>query len=294
METPPRQLDIFADSGEVMLGNDLADAIVAADIDAARRAMAVLTAEFPDNPSLVPAARLIAQLADERLAADATADASLVLQQRTVLELQIVPAAAALLTGRAPAWLAQRWRPLARRARALPWRAEQAGAHAASLFIAAEAWAEAAEAAATIDSWRRIPQPLLWMAEARWHLHGADTAWPLLAEALWLAPARAAALIPRLGDAALARLTKRFEQSFDPADDDWAWLPAWAIVEQPLLAGVLAAAEPQAGSVAADAFVLVAALLRLERQGQHHEIVEHRKRLRGLSPHLFAVYMATR
>ena len=35
--------------------------------------------------------------------------------------------------------------------------------------------------------WRRIPQPRLWMTQARWHGEGADAGWPLLAEALWLA-----------------------------------------------------------------------------------------------------------
>jgi hypothetical protein len=37
------------------------------------------------------------------------------------------------------------------------------------------------DAVAGIASWRRIPHPLLWMAEARWRGAGADAAWPLLA-----------------------------------------------------------------------------------------------------------------
>jgi len=79
-----------------------------------------------------------------------------------------------------------------------------------------------------IASWRRIPQPLLWMTQACWHLQGAQTAWPLLAEALWLAPGGAKALIAHLPDRQLPRLARRFEAEFEPEDDrQWAWLPAW-------------------------------------------------------------------
>ena len=38
----------------------------------------------------------------------------------------------------------------------------------------------------------------------------------------------------------------------------------------------------------------VATLLRLERQGRHHEIVAQRKQLKALSETLFAIYMRTR
>lgn len=71
-----------------------------------------------------------------------------------------------------------------------------------SCSLVAGDWAEAA----AIPSWRRIPQPLLWMTEARWRQSGAGAGWPLLAEACWLAPLRAGrprgrrlGLVPRLG-----------------------------------------------------------------------------------------------
>ncbi len=290
----PRQLDIFADSRDVMLRNDLAAAIVAGDNRAARAAAAALQDEFPDDALLAPATRLIEHLAGEQASLGDACNAEGIIAERRFIEQQIEPAGRQVLGGVAAQWLATRWIHLARRAQAMPWRADQADAHAASLFIAAAAWAEAAEAEAGIASWRRIPQPLLWMTQARWRFAGGDAAWPLLAEALWLAPADAAALIPRLADACLTRLAQRFEDAFDPAGDGWAWLPAWALVEQPLLASVLAAAEPKPACPAADGFVLVAALLRMERQGRHHDIVERRKRLRGLSTPLFTAYMATR
>lgn len=294
----PHQLDIFADSREVMLRNDLAAALVACDGYAARSAAASLRAEAPYDPMLAPALRLIEHLAHEQAIAAETADPQALIAERAVLEQRVGPAARAVLGTAAASWLAARWRHLARRARALPWQAELADAHAAGLFVAAGAWPEAAEAVLSIESWRRIPQPLRWMVQARWALHGADATWPLLAEALWLAPAAAAQLIPQLADAGLARLARRFEQAFDPeADPDgegWAWMPAWVLIYQPLLADALASAEPKANSAPAEGFTLIAALLRLERQGRHHDIIEQRKRLRALSLPLFQAYMATR
>ena len=67
-----------------------------------------------------------------------------------------------------------------------------------------------------------------------------------------------------------------------------------ALVERPLLAGPLATAEPPADEAPAEAFKTVAALLRLERQGRHHEIVAQRARLKALSGPLMKAYMATR
>lgn len=135
------------------------------------------------------------------------------------------------------------------------------------------------------------------MTQARWCGDGADAAWPLLAEALWLTPARAAALLPALSDRRLDRLVARFEERFDPAAAsaaDWAWLPAFALVDQPLLAGPLSPATPPTQTAPGNAFAVVMALLRLERQGRHHEIVAHRARLQAVSTTLFAAYMATR
>jgi len=135
------------------------------------------------------------------------------------------------------------------------------------------------------------------MTQARWRGDSADAAWPLLAEALWLAPARAAKLLPALAATRLDRLVAHFEEPFDPtaaSGADLAWLPAFVLVDQPLLAGPLATATPPPETAPGRAFTLVMALLRLERLGRHHEIVAHRALVQALSAPLFAAYMATR
>jgi hypothetical protein len=300
-----RQLDIFDDSRDLALRNDIAQALLRGDLRAAKDSAATLRAEFGDDPALAPAAVLVEHLRGQAAAApNALPDVAAVLERRQRIAIVLSQAASGLMGPvDARAWLARQWRALARAAQPLPWQPDQPEAHAASLYLQAGDWADAAEAVRGIASWRRIPQPLLWMVEARWHLQGADAAWPLLAEALWLAPGRARALLARLPDKPLARLVRRFEDEFEPGDDrrgdcssdrDWAWLPAFALVDQPALAEVLAGANSDADAAAIRGFRLAAALLRLERAGRHHDIVEHRRQLKALDERLFALYMRTR
>ena len=290
------QLDIFDDSRDVALRNDLVQALLDANVSGAQRAASALQAEFPDDAMLAPAGLLIEHLqAAQAPGAAQRLEATAVLEARSQLDGPLAVAARAALGDAAASWLAVRWRVLAQQAAGIAWHPTQADAYAAGLYLRARCWTQAAEAVAGIASWRRIPQPLLWMTEARWRGEGADAAWPLLAEALWLAPARAVPLVGALTDPTLTRLARRFEEVFEPGvADEWAWLPAFALVERPLLAGPLGSAEPPADRPPAEAFRTVAALLRLERQGRHHEIVAHRARLKALSGPLMRAYMATR
>lgn len=294
-----QQLDIFADSRDVGLRNDLAQALLDGDVPAAQRAAQSLRAESGDDTMLTPASVLIEHLqAQPPAAAASRLDARAIIDARRHLEGPVAAAAALVFDrGAAQTWLAGRWQVLAQQATGIDWHPTQSDAHAAGLHLRARAWNAAASAVDTIAAWRRIPQPLLWMTQARWLGAGADAGWPLLAEALWLAPARAAALLPLLADPTLTKLAARFEACFDlagPPGEDWAWLPAFALVDRPLLAGPLAPANPPPTSLPGEAYKTVAALLRLERQGRHHEIVAQRARLKALSAPLMAAYMATR
>lgn len=295
----PQQLDIFDDNRDVALRNDLAQALIACEPAAARRAADTLASEFGADPVLTPATRMIDHLLWQQAQAEGsglgTAEVRDVRQQ---LDDTIAQAATAVL-GRADAadWLAGQWCWLAERADGIAWSPSHADAHAAGLYLRGCAWHQAADAVARIASWRRIPLPLLWMAEARWRGDGADAGWPLLAEALWLAPARAAPLLLSLEDRDLRRLVDRFVERFGPSDkspDTWSWLPAFALVDRPLLAGPLAAAAASSERAPTQAFQVLMALLRLERQGRHHELVAQRARLKSLSARLFEAYMSTR
>jgi hypothetical protein len=299
-----RQLDLFADSGDVTLRNALAEALQAGDAAAAEQVARQLQAQYPGDAVLAPGTRLIEHLRSwpalqesSRLAAAEVADA------RRQLEGPLAAAARQVLGPQAAnSWLAAQWCRLAGHAVGLAWNPATADEHAAGLLLRGRAWHQAIEAVARIESWRRIPGPLLWMVQARWHASGADAAWPLLAEALWISPDKAAALVPLLADRHLDRLADRFDAWLDAAAADaataahaaWSWLPAFALVDQPLLATPLETAVPLADHPPSQAARVVMTLLRLQRHGQHRELIEQRARLRALSPALFSTYMSTR
>ena len=289
------QLDIFADSRDRVLLNNLADALVQGDRAASHAAIAALRSEFPDDRHLGPAILLINALDGEALAGDSpVADAAAALAARDPIDTLLHDAARTVL-GReaAPHWLTIRWLAVARRARALPFNPACTEAHAAALWLQGRAWAEAADAVRGIESWRRKPQPLAWMAQATWHLSGPDSAWPLLAELAWLAPQRLQPLLALMPDPRLHKLARKFEDAFDTAPD-WAWWPAWLLVEQPLLAAPLDSAQTAAEAAPERGFKLVQSLLRLERQGRHPDIVAQRRQLQALQPALLTIYMSTR
>lgn len=298
-----QQLDIFNDTRDQQLRSDLIAAVAAGNLAAARHAHQALAAEYPDDDALAHAVCLMTALAS----ATDTAFANLAQALAARAQLQDVLATAAVqLLGRegSVAWLRAQWRQMAPRAAELPFDARQPEGHAAALWLQGEAWAQAADAVAGIESWRRIPQALAWMLLARCQQAGVDSAWPLLAELCWLAPERAARLLPTVPDTRLRKQLQRFEVDCDEADTQlpspgdgaapWAWLPAWLLVDQPLLAEPLASAQPTRHDAPERALLLVQSLLRLERQGRHADVVAHRRELLGLSPWLFSIYMKTR
>ncbi|WP_421377203.1 hypothetical protein ACOCG7_06050 [Paraburkholderia sp. DD10] len=219
------------------------------------------------------------------------------LQARQSLSHEVQSAVARVFPGQSGAtWLAPLWAELAGRAAALPFRADHADAHAAPLFLLAARWAEASDAVSRVASWRRIPAPLCWMAEARYRLDGLDAAWPLLVELAWLSPSRFDQLSSRLGDACVNTLRRAFDTSFDGAGDigDLAWFPAWVLTAKAGLAPLFKQAEPSRRNAPERATKVMLELLSLERQGRHHELLETRRELQALNAALYAAYMKTR
>jgi hypothetical protein len=297
----PCQLDIFADSHEVMLRNDLLQALQRRDASAARQAASELARESPADALLAPAQLMQQALLDADAPPSGPDDAQRLADARHHLRAVLVPAArAALGDADGRAWLVPLWCDLARRHAQRPWNPALPDDHAAPLWLAAGAWAQAEQAVARIASWRRIPLPLAWMTEARYRLADVDAVWPLLAELAWLAPRRLRTLLDTLADPLLQRLCRRFELDFEPGaqmtdgNETLAWWPAWVLTQTPALAPQLAQAEPGQAGAAERGLRLMVELLGLERQGRHHDVVARRKALRDLCAPLYAACMATR
>ena len=203
------QLDIFEHSRDVMLRNDALQALQRRDPVAARAAWQALAAEFPRDPNLPSLEVLVAALEPVDSAPfehHAAAQAVLQHLQGTVQ----AEARRQLGDADGSAWMAPLWRHAAQRASRLAFRPDCGDAHAAPLLLRAADFAAAADAVATIESWRRIP------ARAGVDGRGAISAstawtpnWGLLAELAWLSPARFDALTQRLADPLLQRLRRR-------------------------------------------------------------------------------------
>ena len=201
-------------------------------------------------------------------------------------------------------WLRPLWQDLVQRCAQLPFRAGSEQDHAAPMLLHIKDWQGALDAVARIESWRRIPAPLAWTAQARLHLYGLQASWALLAELAWLSPKRLEALIEASPDPTLQRLKDKFEAMFergfdapsDPVDAaaELAWFPAWVLTERPQLVAALAPAQASQNSEPEQAMRLLVNLLGLERQGRHNDIVKLRKDLRDLNPWLYREYMKTR
>jgi len=156
-------------------------------------------------------------------------------------------------------------------------------------------WAAAETAIAPIPSWRRIPTPLAWMAEARCGQGGLQSAWCLLVELAWIDASRFNTLARRLDAPALRKLLDDFDAGFEPDNEaDLAWFPAWMLITEPALAIVLRETQVCNDTAPERAARLVMGLLALERQGRHVDLIAQRKRLRDLSAALFSRYMSTR
>ncbi|MBT2326996.1 hypothetical protein J7E62_32400 [Variovorax paradoxus] len=291
----PQQLDIFDHSRDTVLCNDVAAALERRDAISARSAWGIFAEEFPNHESLAPLSVLVDVL-EQRAAAPFQDHESMHDACRALSEV-IEPAALRIFGERAgAAWLATLWREMAQRASQLPFRPERSVDHAAALWLRAGDWSAANDAVARIESWRRIPAPLAWMAEARYRVHDLDGAWSLLAELAWLSADRFDLLTKRLADPLLEKLRKRFDATFEGHGDvrDLAWFPAWVLTEKPGLSRLLGEAQRSLHTEPEQAMRLLLELLGLERQGRHQDLVARRRALRDAHPSLYAAYMRTR
>jgi hypothetical protein len=207
------QLDLFEDSRDVMLRNDVLTTLEQRNAAAGREALQRLGAEYPDD-ALMPTLETLVGVLESPVHGHFTNHAAL----RDTCEawcLPCMPAARRAFGDAAGmAWCLPLWRALARAASQLPFHREMPEWHAAPLWMRATEWTTACDSIKCIESWRRIPITLAWMAETVYRLQGLDPAWPLLAELAWLSPKKLGSLMQTLGDSALLALRRRFDANF--------------------------------------------------------------------------------
>lgn len=295
MQQTMQQLDIFADSRDVALRNDVVEQPQRRNAAAARTALMLLARDYADDSALPAMVTLVRELEDaSTLPLTDHAELAAICRR---FESEVVPAVRRVLPEQtAQAWLTPCWRSLAQRAARLTFRGTDTDSHAAPLWLRAGDCAAASDAIETIESWWRIPSPLAWMTEVHYRVDGLDAAWPLLAELAWLAPARFGALVGVLGDASLNELRRRFDAEFPGTGEtaDYAWFPTWLLLVKPALARRLETARVRRDQPASRATTLLAEILRREHEGDQHELIRLRQDFSRLHAALFEAYMATR
>lgn len=289
------QLDIFNDSRDTMLRNEVVDALECRQAVHALSALRALADEFPRDGTTAPAELLIRAIESDVTAAFQDHDDAG--RARLALVHEIQPAAIRVLGAqRAPNWLAPLWHAMARRSALLPFRADRPDEHAVAFLLIAHDWKAAVEAVSGIASWRRIPQTLAWMTQARYRLDGLTAVWDLMAELSWLSPERLAQVARSWGDPVLDKKLVKFGATFDGAGttQDLEWFAAWVLTDEPGLPPSLAKAQRSRWTAAEQAMRAMVEILGFERQGCQRELIDRRKVLQALSPDVYRSYMATR
>jgi hypothetical protein len=287
------QLDLFTHGRDVMLQNDVIAQLRKRDPTAGRQTCAALKAEFPAHDILAPLNILLDTLiAPVQRLLDHDSAAGKVHEIDTV----VAPAANKVFgNSDVENWLSPVWRTLAESAAALPFNPATPEAHAAYLLLRSGDHAAAETSVTGIPSWRRIPTPLAWMAQARFYQSGLDAAWPLLIELAWIDARAFSALAHRLQAPSLHKLLKDFNLAFDDDNTpDRAWFPAWLLITAPAMAAVMRETQTCNNATPERVARLIMELLALEKQGRHAILVAQRKKLRNLHATLYGIYMASR
>jgi hypothetical protein len=286
------QLDLFTHGRDVMLQNDVVAALRERDVERGQKALERFAAEFPNRETIVPLKTLLALAAP----AGRIADRKAIAERIREVDAVVAPAAERVFgSEEAVNWLSPVWKSLANDAAGLTFDPECPKVHAAFLFLQGGDWAAAEVQIATIPSWRRIPVPLAWMAEAGFQRSGLEAVWFLLVELAWIDSDVFRELALRLKSAPLHRLLNDFEAGVgDEGDLDPSWFPAWLLITAPEMASVIRQSQPGTSKAPERVARLIMELLALEKQGRHADLVAQRRKLRDLHPGLYKYYMSSR
>lgn len=298
--TSAPQLDLFVDTREVMLANDLIAALHARDVASAAKCLDLLRAEAPALASLDSFEVLVNRLrhaeeGKERKEPNAQNAAELAAAADDLTH-RVEPAARKVMGADAKRFVAPWFRELADLARAQPYDRDHRRAHAASLLLEAGDFAAAEAAALTIPGYDERPTSLAWLSIARYHQHGIDAARPSLLSLALRSPMEFERTRDLLDDPALHREWTAFLGASEWESIAEAelprWFPAWYVEEFGAISVVVQISltiDPPGRALQS-----VQSLLAMERGGVSAALLKERENLRRLNEDLYRLYMAKR
>ena len=250
------QTDLFLDTASTRAITGLVGSLAAGDAEGAGKALRNLVRVDPGHRQRENGETLIAAL---ELPAPIGTDEGYSRLER--MEREWLPAASDLLGRRARDFLAPLWRGIGGALDDGEFDPGHPGRHASRAYLEGLDWENVKRSVFTVTKYKREPELLVRLAEACWRLcerAGTIEAWFMLCHA---APVRFAELVesPGFPDWSL-REAWRISLEWNPEPEAASyWLPAWMLLEDPGLAGVL---EPRPGdNLLARAFEAVRALL---------------------------------
>ena len=230
------QLDLFIDGAQTAAVNALLDALAARDAGEAGRALERLVRIDRDHGQRFHATALIAALE-----APAPEGPERGLERLDRMEREWLPAASALLGARRRDFLAPSWRDIGRALDPAPFDPNRPERHASRAYREGLDWESARRSVLAVPDHERQPVLLARLAEAEWRLRNRVQAVECWFALCRLAPDEFERLIeaPDFPDWAM-RTAWRFALEHDPEPEMTpAWFPAWMLIEEPGLAGVL-------------------------------------------------------
>lgn len=305
-----QQLDLFLDSCDVVLSNDVVATLAAGDREAARHALARLRQEAPEHCDLPAFGELLAFLdhfSQHLRPLDGSPLATETTQQLNHLLTTRITRCATVLGSKASLFLDPLWQQLAAAAseRFDPARPEL---HPAALLLRCRNYGAAERAAAAIDGHDANAAVLRWRALARYRRSGGKGIRLPIFLLAWCAPETLADVLAELGDERLDRAWREFQQRTESLDA--SWFPAWHLLRYPETASDDRTADASneetggrstAGSYraalnapAAQAWLLLTEIIALERQGYSRKLIERRARLQAINAEFYASYMQSR
>ena len=281
------QLDLFLDSAQTAAVNALRDALVARDAGDARRALAQLVRLDCDHGHRFHAAGLISALETP-----APAGSQQGLEQLRRMEREWVPAASALLGARRRDFLAPLWRDIGRVLEPVSFDPSRPDRHASRAYREGLDWERMRRSVLAVPGHEETPVLLARLAEAQWRLRErarAIESWFALCR---LAPDEFERLIeaPDFPDWALRTAWRVAAESGLEGEMTPVWFPAWMLIEEPGLAGVLA--PRRTGGDLSRAFDAVMALLAHPVPDERG--IELRRSLQAIHPGLLRRFLAKR
>ena len=281
------QLDLFLDSAQTAAVNALLDALTARDAGHARSALGRLVRIDRDHGQRFHAARLISAL--ESPAPEGPRSG---VEQLERMEREWVPAASALLGARRRDFLAPLWRGIGRALEPVPFNAGHPDRHASRAYREGFDWGRVRRSVLAAPRYETEPVLLARLAEAHWRLRDRAKAMETWFALCRHSPDEFARLIEAsdFPDWTLRSAWRVASESDLEPQMTPAWFPAWMLLEEPGLAGVLGPRDTRDDpSRAFDAVVALLAHPDPDTRG-----IELRRALQAIHPGLLERFLEKR